>query len=194
MAIARYDSLPVFHREISSTEAAIDYEGKVAGLWHFILHHYFPSIEEYVHRPQDKVESGFLDFHTAHWMRGQECLFLVTQTKREARDVGELAWDEGKAQLARYLAAQARLTRSRQDHLRGALWSSAATRRYGIVAVGKRCRFYEYGGSGLHPIADERDEEDEEDEGEEGDESVKYSLVKNARAVHKKLLQIKRKH
>lgn len=159
--------------------STIDYEGKVTGIWDLILHHYFPSTEEYVHRPQDKMEGGFLDIHTAHWIRDQECLFLVTQTKREARDIGEQAGDEGEAQLKRYLGSQERLMRSRQGHVLEALSISGGKKRFGIVAVGRRCRFYEYRRGGLSYMDNDK---------------TKYELVTDVRIVHELLSYIRTNH
>ncbi|XHG02714.1 hypothetical protein AWENTII_006055 [Aspergillus wentii] len=110
--ILMYTQLRVFQKELHSMTPE-DYEGKVNGLWGL------PGLPY-----------GSLD-ETTGQSKETECLFLVTQCKREAREAGNEAWNEGREQLQRYLQGQAQL-------------QSAPAMFFGIVAVGNYCTFYEF--------------------------------------------------
>lgn len=155
-----------------------DYEGKVCGLWNILLHHYYPASEGYIHRAQDKVVQGYLDFNTVRWVqeyRGnakQEKFFLVTQCKRELREPGQEAWEEGKDQLVRYLG-----------------WLEEANKtpaqRFGIVAVGKQCAFYVY-----RPNTGDKEAAVEAYDARD-ERTLDLSDPKSARTIHRYLRDIK---
>lgn len=130
-----------------------DYEGKVTGLWNLILQHYFPASEGYVHRPQDKVMGGFLDFNSISWAEKwgdstkKQKMFLVTQCKRQSRETGEQAWEEGRNQLRRYLhSVMTKETEEREKRIPAV--------SFGIVAVGQRCSFFTFFGGSRTPYGD----------------------------------------
>lgn len=109
-----------------------DYEGTVTGVWDVIMQHYFPKSDRYVHRFQDYIAGGFVDRYTYQWVPQPigpdlQYPFLVTQCKRESRNDAQ-AFTEGEDQLNRYMPA-----------LQAHAWGNPI---YGIVAVGKRARFY----------------------------------------------------
>ncbi|KAL2814514.1 hypothetical protein BDW59DRAFT_167160 [Aspergillus cavernicola] len=108
-------------------------EGPVAAMMSFILGQAFPGQEGYIPEPQYQNSGGFTDVTTAHWQRdNQEQLrrtpFLITQTKRANRAGGVGGWHEGEEQLNRYLRPIA-------HHY---------PRVYGIVAIGRSLKFYQY--------------------------------------------------
>lgn len=97
------------------------------------MQHYFPKSEGYVHQFQDYIARGFVDRFTYQWVPQPagpdlECPFLVTQCKRMAANE-EKAFKDGKVQLDRYLPGLAAAQ----------TWAHPI---YGIVAVGRKVRFY----------------------------------------------------
>jgi len=97
-------------------------------------------VDGYVTRPQDRHSSqsgerGFSDLHTNQYRDGERraSKFLIVQCKRAGLESRPGVWKEGVAQLNRYLAATHR-TRSQDSR----------TPVYGIIAIGKFLRVYEY--------------------------------------------------
>ncbi|OJJ31868.1 hypothetical protein ASPWEDRAFT_745309 [Aspergillus wentii DTO 134E9] len=156
--ILMYTQLRVFQKELHSMTPE-DYEGKVNGLWGILLYHYFPS-------RLPGLPYGSLD-ETTGQSKETECLFLVTQCKREAREAGNEAWNEGREQLQRYLQGQAQL-------------QSAPAMFFGIVAVGNYCTFYEF--------------EPWENSLLAMNGGKRYHLVRDAAEVHGELMHIRDFH
>lgn len=78
-------------------------------------------------------QRGFSDFHTFEWQPRRRKYFLITQCKKYDDQFSGRTWDDGEAQLAGYLSSQ---HRTRSPALRSPV--------YGILAIGKRVRFYRY--------------------------------------------------
>ncbi|KAI9934453.1 hypothetical protein MW887_000067 [Aspergillus wentii] len=87
--------------------------------------------------------------------------------KREAREAGNEAWNEGREQLQRYLQGQAQL-------------QSAPAMFFGIVAVGNYCTFYEF--------------EPWENSLLAMNGGKRYHLVRDAAEVHGELMHIRDFH
>ena len=116
---------------------AADFEQKVDVVWSLILGHYLSKGKAYVHARENRVRKGYVDIYTKQWVRRPghqnrvQCPFLITQCKRQKRQWRDEAWDEGWHQIDKYLKA---LERKKS-------WKHPS---YGIVAVGKYVRFYEW--------------------------------------------------
>ncbi|OJJ46440.1 hypothetical protein ASPZODRAFT_16201 [Penicilliopsis zonata CBS 506.65] len=103
-----YTDMPVFWQEVGSMNTT-DYEGKVAGLWNFMLGHYFPSSDMFVHHPQDKVFAGYLDFNSSRWVPRdgtndrEELHFLVTQCHQNYEERLDLTIPEDAKRIHAHL-------------------------------------------------------------------------------------------
>lgn len=76
-------------------------------------------------------ERGFSDFHTFKYdATGQRKFFLITQCKSIEGESKQSVWEEAEDQLIRYLNMQHK--------------KRPAGTVYGIVAIGRRVRFYQY--------------------------------------------------
>jgi hypothetical protein len=98
----------------------------------------FPVSAGFITRPQSRHDyfagkRGYSDFHTFQWIGGQRRYFLITQCKGSVHEHSEVAWTDGATQLQQYMIAQ-HLTRP----------VNARTPVYGILAVGRRVRFFRY--------------------------------------------------
>jgi hypothetical protein len=99
----------------------------------------FPVTQNYVTRPQDKHKffgglKGFSGLHTFQYVAaGQRRFFLITQCKPYSSEGVTSDWQEATVQLNDYLSAVHRTRPAGQR-----------PRVYGIAAVGRRVRFYEY--------------------------------------------------
>ncbi|GCB25760.1 hypothetical protein AAWM_08645 [Aspergillus awamori] len=113
-------------------------EGIIAGLWNLILNIHFPPSEDFVHRPQHGRKEGYTDIQSNVWIQHngaqsrRPTAFLVTQCKRFDKEGQDSAWAEGVRQLNVYLGEIASSSKGRQYGI------------YGIVAIGKYVRFYEW--------------------------------------------------
>jgi hypothetical protein len=151
----------------------------VSGIWNLILNHYFPIANNYVHRPEDYVQCGYVDINTHEWIPAPpgvpvvnntgmtQCYFLVTQCKSIARESGKEAWKEGEEQLGKYMPAM----NSRH------LWTYPT---YGIVAVGRYVRFYELNTT-TGEVSYRRG-------------TKKWHILNNANIVHERIMEIVNKH
>jgi hypothetical protein len=114
-------------------------EGDVNGVWNGILNWVFDPVEGYATTPQDQHtgfggKKGFSDFHTKQrFVDGSHRCFLITQCKRIGKQHDEYTWEEGANQLQDYLYKE-HGTRARNQR----------TPVYGILAVGRRVRFFKY--------------------------------------------------
>ncbi|KAL4935291.1 hypothetical protein BDV06DRAFT_228964 [Aspergillus oleicola] len=87
-------------------------EGEVNGVWNGILNWVIDPMEGYITSPQGQHstmggERGFSDFHTeVRDANGRKRSFLITQCKKPEKEGQESVWEEGEAQLQRYLAIQ----------------------------------------------------------------------------------------
>lgn len=99
----------------------------------------FPVTANYITRPQDKHQffgglKGFSDLHTFQFdAAGQRRFFLITQCKPYSSEGVASDWQEAAVQLKDYLSS---IHKTRPAGQR--------PRVYGIAAVGRRVRFYEY--------------------------------------------------
>jgi hypothetical protein len=106
------------------------------GIWDAILNWQFPVTDGYITRPQDLHKKfggkkGFSDFHTFQYdAAGQQKFFLITQCKAVEGESRQSTWKEASDQLISYLNMQ------HKKRPEGTV--------YGIVAIGKRVRFYQY--------------------------------------------------
>lgn len=127
-----------------------------------IMQHYFPKSDRYMHRFQDYIAGGFVDRYTYQWVPQPigpdlQYPFLVTQCKREA-------FSEGEDQLNRYMPA-----------LQAHAWGIPI---YGIVAVGKRARFYIL----------------RDGQAEFLFRKVKYEIDTDGHIIHRRLMYIRNHH
>lgn len=132
-------AIPAIAHEIKDIRGDTS-EGHVNGVWDSILNWVFPSSESYITRPQDKMtkwggRKGFSDLHTFEWdeTNDKRIFFLITQCKPQKQEGQDKAWEDAAEQLGTYLWMQhgKRPVRNRPDV-------------YGIVAVGRRVRFFRY--------------------------------------------------
>lgn len=136
-------------------------------MWLSILNHYFPTSEEYAHRPEEyrRNRSGYTDIISVRWLGDNiaDCRpFLVTQTKRNRDENSASAWRTGRNQLDRYIG------RINEGPNRKWYW--------GIVAIGSSVEFYKYN---MHTATLKRT-------------SNRLNVVTNHRAIHNALGRIKR--
>lgn len=113
-------------------------EGDVNGVWNSILNWVFDLMSGYITRPQAMHTlyggtHGYSDFHTFQHVHGQRKYFLITQCKSSTGEGSDAAWDNGSSQLQWYLEIQ-----------HGTRPVGQRTPVYGILAIGRRVRFYRY--------------------------------------------------
>ncbi|KAL4782358.1 hypothetical protein BJX76DRAFT_358981 [Aspergillus varians] len=108
-------------------------EGHVAAMMSFIFGQAFPRQEGYIPEPQYRNSGGLTDVTTAHWRRDntgrlRRAPFLITQTKRASKQSSVREWHGAEDQLNGYLAPLA----------------THHPQLYGIVAMGRKIKIYQY--------------------------------------------------
>ncbi|QKX60447.1 uncharacterized protein TRUGW13939_07592 [Talaromyces rugulosus] len=133
-----YLNVPAIRAELDGIKKGTS-EGHVAGVWNAILSWMFPVTDGYVTRPQDIHRyfggaKGFSDLHTFQYdAAGRRRFFLIVQCKPYSSEGSTADWQEAANQLRDYLSA---IHKTRPAGRR--------TRVYGIAALGRRVRFFEY--------------------------------------------------
>lgn len=108
------------------------HESWIKGVWNSILYAAFPLNDGYLTGPGPVQGGEKVDLLTAHYVRKtewSETKFLVVKFKASGEETNSGVWEEAVGQLVRYLGA----TNERPTH-----------RVYGVVAIGRLVRFYEF--------------------------------------------------